>query len=397
MKLTLPRERAIQALSAGIAALALTLLVPLASASAEGQDDPGLDQSLDTNQQIVHGEQVLQTGHVDMGPKYADGSWSFLIHDDAARADAAATSVWRYPAETVLRILDQARLSVPDDPNYAFIGADPGTTVWVVPQTQNPEAVWVGWNTQDPEVMRAIDRGVTLTLTGVRGPGVMTTYLQSGSFGEPQLLWDSRVAQAQPIWVDVNTHTHANWVFTAPGIYLVQLEASADLIDGSQVSDSQVIRFAVGTATDPAQALAASWDDNAADTADTDITATDPDDSAAVKPEGGDSWLVPVLIGAIVLVAAGLAAGAVVVIVRGNSARRRALAARVAATSEPAASDDSPVSPVSASSTTSPASPVSPASTVYPTSAHPDDFPAPERSTTSSTLAQNSAEDEHQG
>jgi putative ABC transporter-associated repeat protein len=315
-----------RALCAGVAAFVLAFLGPVAAASAEGQDESGLSQSLDAGQRVVHGEQVLESGHVDLGPKYVDGRWTFLVHDDAARADADATSVWRHPDETVLRVLDQAQLTVPDDPGYSFVGAEPGATVWVVPQTQNPDAVWLGWNTQDPEVMRTVDRGVTLSLTGVRGPGTMTAYLQSGSFGEPQLLWDSRTPEPQPVWVDVNTHTHANWVFTAPGVYLVQLEAAADLIDGSHVSDIQVFRFAVGTATDPATAFAAVWDAGAPVAATSENVASDVgDDPLTVEPEVSDGWLVPVLIGAIVLVAVGLVAGVIVIVVRGNTTRRRAL------------------------------------------------------------------------
>jgi putative ABC transporter-associated repeat protein len=317
---------------AGIAALGLALLAPVA-AFAEDPDDPALEQSLTAGQQVVRGERVLETGHVDMGPKFVDGRWTFLIHDDAARADANAVSVWRYPDETVLRVLDQARLTVPDDPGYAFTGAEPGQDVWVVPQTQNPEAVWVGWNTQEPQTMQAIDRGVTLRLTGVRGPGIMTAYLQSGSFGEPQLLWDSRLDQAQPIWVDVNTHTHANWVFTEPGVYLVRLEAAADLIDGSQVSDTQVIRFAVGTNSNVAEAFAAVWDTPA--TAEPETGGAENSTQAQEPvPDSGSDPLVPVLIGAIALVATGLAVGAVTVAVRGSRAKRRALALN-AAKSEP--------------------------------------------------------------
>ncbi|MDR2252974.1 MAG: choice-of-anchor M domain-containing protein, partial [Bifidobacteriaceae bacterium] len=246
-----PRRRTAGALAT---LLALGLLATPSVAVAE--DDPNLDQTLD-ELAIARGQRVLQAGHIDMGPKYDDGSWRFLIHDDVAKADANATSVWRYPAETVFHVLDAAKLTVPDDPAYEFLGAAPGSEVYVVPQTQNPEVVWVGWNTQDPQVMETIDRGITLSLGGVQGPGVMTVYLQSGSFGEPQLLWDSRAAGAQPIWVDVNTHTHANWVFTEPGVYLVDLTADADLIDGTHVSDTQRIRFAVGAATAPDDAFAA--------------------------------------------------------------------------------------------------------------------------------------------
>lgn len=304
-------------------ALLLLLGAVLSAGAAHAAEDPDLDQQLNPDLDVVHGERVLDAGHVDMGPKFVDGRWHFLVHDDAARADAGATSVWRYPDETVLHVLDGSQLTVPDDPAYAFIGADPGSPVWVIPQTQNPDVVWLGWNTQDPEVMQAIDRGITLSLTGVQGPGVVTTYLQSGSFGEPQVLFDSRVPDAQSAWVDVNTHTHANWVFTEPGVYLLRLQADADLIDGSHVSDSQVVRFAVGTAAPPADAFAAVW----GAPGDTAPEAGEPEDPAqpeAVSIEGTDP-LVPLLLAAIGVAAAGLVIGVIVVVVRGNRARRRAL------------------------------------------------------------------------
>ncbi|MDR1212886.1 MAG: choice-of-anchor M domain-containing protein [Propionibacteriaceae bacterium] len=299
-------------------------LAGLAAPAAWADDDPNLDQTIDQTLAVVRGDRVLTTGHVDLGPKFVDGVWTFLIHDDLARADAASASVWRYPDQTVLHVLDQARLTVPDDPAYAFVGAAPGSSVWVVPQTQNPAVVWLGWNTQDPEVMRAIDRGVTLSLTGLVGPGTVTTYLQSGSFGEPQLLWDSRVDQPQPIWVDVNTHTHANWVFTAPGVYLIQLEAAADLVDGTTVSDRQVIRFVVGSDQDPAAALAATWN-GAAATPDPTPEATAANPIGPAPPPAG-SPLRPILIGAIALVAGALAVGLVMVVGRGQRARRLAFA-----------------------------------------------------------------------
>ena len=156
----------------------------------------------------------------------------------------------------MLRVADDARLKVPDDPAYGFLRASPGSEVYVVPQTQDPDVVWVGWNTQDPEVMETIDRGVTMTLTGVQGPGSLVVYLQSGDFAEPKVLWDS-TGEAKPVWVDVNTHTHANWVFSKPGVYLVAGRVTADLVDGSTVTDTRELRFAVGSRTSADAAFAA--------------------------------------------------------------------------------------------------------------------------------------------
>jgi surface-anchored protein len=313
-------------------ATVLALAVPLGAPAYAGDqagstEAPRLDQTLD-DLEIVHGDRVLETGHVDLGPKFDGDTWRFLVHDDVARADADATSVWRHPDETVFRVLDQGRLTVPDDPAYSFLGADVGAPVWVVPQTQNPEVVWLGWNTQDPRVMQTIDRGVTLSLTGVQGPGTATVYLQSGTFGEPQVLWDSRKSEAQPLWVDVNTHTHANWVFTEPGVYLMRLKAEADLVDGSHVSDTQYLRFAVGSKTSTDEALAAAWD--GPPEPETTVGAASATGTADPVASGSsdDSALVAILVGAIVVVAGALIVGFAVAMSRSARARQRVLATR---------------------------------------------------------------------
>lgn len=294
--------------------LALTVLLGPSPAIA-AEDDPSLSQKLD-DLPIVHGRHVLDSGHVDMGPKFDGKKWRVLVHDDAARADADAESVWRYPAETVFRVVDEGRLNVPDDPAYAFIGKA-GKTVWVVPQTQNPDVVWLGWNTQDPEVMKRLDRGVTMSLTGVQGPGDVVVYLQSGSFGAPQLLWDSRKSKDQPIYVEVNTHTHANWAFTKPGVYLLRLKIEADLRDGSHVSGTQLLRFAVGSKTSTDEAFAAKWSGPAE---------ADGDKTSSTAESNGN--LVPLLIGAIALAAVVIIAVFGVAIARSSRARKQVLAAR---------------------------------------------------------------------
>ena len=78
------------------------------------------------------------------------------------------------------------------------------------------------------------------------GPGTFSLYLENGNFSAPQVLWSSTKSEPQKLWVEKNTHTHANWVFTAPGEYLLKVTASAELSDGSTVSDTRYLKFAVG-------------------------------------------------------------------------------------------------------------------------------------------------------
>ncbi|RJT88692.1 hypothetical protein D6T64_07000 [Cryobacterium melibiosiphilum] len=316
-------------------AAATVLLIVLGGAAATSAaatttdplDDP-LNQSIDSGQTVATDTAVLSRGHIDLGPRIIDGTFTLLVHDDAAKADAAAQSVWRQASQTVIQLTDAALLPVPEDPAYAFLGVPAGESVSVIPQTQNPDVAWVGWNTQDPEVMDTIDRGVTLSLAGVDGPGALVVYLQSGTFGEPEVLWDSRSTEPASVWVDVNTHTHANWVFTEPGVYLAEFRIDADLVDGSTASDTQSLRFAVGDATDPQAALDASLvsteSDAAADTAD----AADSTADTAAEPADEASSTTVILIAVIALVALLLIVGLTFVVLRGNRAKRLALAAR---------------------------------------------------------------------
>ncbi|WP_428983177.1 choice-of-anchor M domain-containing protein [Phytohabitans maris] len=271
----------------------------------------GLTQTLDPNQSVASGRAVLEKGHVDLGPRYRDGDWTIQIHDDTA-----VPPVWRKLSDVVLRVRDAAVERVPDDPAYAFVGQPPGTPVHVVPQTQNQDVVWVGWNTQDPGVMAAISRGVTMNLLGVQGPGGVVVYLQSGNLGAPQVLWDSTKPFPQPLWVETNTHTHANWIFAKPGVYLVAVEFTAELLDGKQVTGRETLRIAVGDSTPVDDAFTAVY------TGSLPGTGATPSPAAVAEPDDGGS---PLLVGVLVGAGAVLVVALIWVLVRGARIRRRAL------------------------------------------------------------------------
>lgn len=251
-----PRRRRPVSLALTAAVLATLTLLALpstvgAGVTAEAQDDPQLDQELDADQQLVEDEAVLDAGHVDLGPRFVDGEWQLLVHDDSD----GAGSVWRHPDRTAFRVGDAGRSEVPEDPTYSFLGAEPGAPIHLIPQVELAEVVWLGWNTQDPEVMDRIDRGVSLTLVDHAGPGRLTVYLQGGNFAEPDVLWSTEDGEPAPIWVETNTHTHANWVFTEPGVHLLAIRADATLLGGEEVSDTAVVRVEVGDGTEVGAAL----------------------------------------------------------------------------------------------------------------------------------------------
>ena len=193
-------------------------------------------------------EQVLfHQGHLDIGPRIVDGRWTLQIRDDSG-----AKPVWRRFGDTVVLVKDETRLTVPEDETYRFIGQPPGTSVYVLPQTEKQGVPWPGWNTQSPGALKTMGKGADFTLDRVSGPGDVLMYLENGTLEKPQVLWDSRKKERQNIFAEANSHTHANWVFTKPGVYALQVTSSAKTKDGKTVKDTQVLRFAVGSATDPA-------------------------------------------------------------------------------------------------------------------------------------------------
>lgn len=256
---------------------------------------------------------------MDVGPRVVGGQWQVMARDDSGPAP-----VWRDPARTVLHVTDAALMDAPTDPAYDFMGGRAGERWYVVPQTQNPDVVWLGWNTQDPGVTRTVQRGATMSIGPVSGPGRAWMFLQNGTFGKPLPLMDSQTGAPQDVWVDVNTHVHANWVFSAPGTYLARLTFSADTLDGRHVSATTVLRFAVGSATSTQDALAldasAVLDAGAAGT-----TTSTPATTQEASPAPGSGSRTTLLVGGGVVVLA-LVGGAWILLRARATARERARA-----------------------------------------------------------------------
>ena len=229
---------------------AFLVIVGAPSSVADPSPDPDLAQSVAAHEEWSNEASEISVGHVDLGPRLIDGQWRAGL-----RHDAESGAVWRDPNQTVLRVSDAAIMTAPNSADYPFLADVAGKPVHVIPQTQNPSVVWLGWNTQDPAVTATIDRGLTMRVGPVSGPGRAWLFLQSGTFGKPLLLADSGAAPGD-VWIDSGTHVHANWAFSAPGTYTATVTFLGTTTAGEAVNASTTLRFAVGDAASASEALA---------------------------------------------------------------------------------------------------------------------------------------------
>lgn len=315
------------ALAASAAAIAL-VFAPLGSTLSaladEGKGDSKLQQS--GMQQVVSEDEkidtdtdvVIENKHVDIAPRFIDGKWTVL-----ARDDRQAPPTWRSLDNIVFKLGEKSRQTLPPGGDFDFTGAKAGESVYTVPQTEIEGVPWLGWSTQSPGVVKQVDGQVKITFDGHQGPGQFTNFIQEGLAEAAKPLWNSSDKAAQTINVDTNTHTHTNWVFTKPGIHLVRLTFSANLKDGKEVSQSVVLRFAVGNASVD-KARSAVWKDRGPDKK----AIAKADEGAQASSGSSTVWIV-----AGILLAVGLIGGIAGIVLAKSAAKTRKAAREGAAAS----------------------------------------------------------------
>lgn len=238
------------ALCAGLAAAPTTLNVAAAS-TTQPSTVPATTKTATAEQAAGNSATVvIAKGHVDVGPKYINGTWQAALRDDTVNP-----AVWRPLSDVVLRVVDAAKTEVPSSPEYGFLKLPAGSKPWVIPQTQNPDVVWLGWNTQDPEAASKMGRGTNLVLNGMNGPAPVNVFLQDGGFGPPRILWQTEKGPGQSIWMEVNSHVHMNWVFAQPGMYTFDVAMNAEAGDPAPSAQGK-LKIMVGDGPIPTDSAA---------------------------------------------------------------------------------------------------------------------------------------------
>ena len=195
-----------------------------------------LEKPTFTIQKAVNtGTSKATSGHFDFGAVLNGGGLSAQVKDDRT-----SPAIWKQPDALTFVLGDSAKTTMPGGMGHI---APAGAEVYLIGATQQPTVPWVGWNTQNPELIAQASGPATLTLTDLQGPGKLSVFL-SGNFGSAGTTVFNGVGDS--FSVPLNTHQHANWVFTAPGLYSATLTWSVPLKSGGQVSASGTLNFEVG-------------------------------------------------------------------------------------------------------------------------------------------------------
>ena len=190
------------------------------------------------------------SAHTHVEIVYRDGQLRLFYYDfDYGEAN---------PADVLLDVALPAASPIPPLSAYTNLLGEAGATTWILPQTQNPNLLWLGIGN---ESLRATDFAgpVQLTLQTVEGPGHFALFFQD-AFGQPVTQMNSRdgVSAQDTMTVPLGSHLHCNWAFSAPGSYRVRLVVSGTLRAGNTpiASEPTDYFFAVEAPPRPALALA---------------------------------------------------------------------------------------------------------------------------------------------
>jgi surface-anchored protein len=202
------------------------------------------------------GYTVVDQTRININMAYDEQTgWELNAHDEFSDALYEARKVLFY-------VSPAARVTMPDNGDYAFIGADPGSTIWVLTQVFDPAHLSVGVSAEeisadtfasyyesDPRVQHTAP-WVKLTMKAVRGPGQVSVW-QPTAFGQP-VVWiatSDGIDDNDALFVAASIDADFNWAFTAPGVHEIDFVASAYLPGEEEPVYSEVVTYTFGVET----------------------------------------------------------------------------------------------------------------------------------------------------
>lgn len=159
---------------------------------------------------------TLDKGHIDAFHVTSSGSGNLKLD---LTEDTTGSHVARDPNNVTLKVGAEAYEPRTEDVSEV------GVPTYFLPQTQNENLIWPGWDTQGVAPHYS---DVKINFNRVCGPGRVFMWSQSFNGGAAPLLSDGvEVKSGNSINQSYPAHVHANWGFERPGRYSMQVQATA--------------------------------------------------------------------------------------------------------------------------------------------------------------------------
>ncbi len=192
---------------------------------------------------------IISTGHIDaFDIDYVGGNLTLDIRDDTVNPvndDLPA-------GQTLLVALPGSLSTVPSGPSFGCLGTA-GSPVYLLPQQQDVNLLWPGWDTGDVPPGQLQNNKVRLELVSSTVPTGARFALYTTSLGAASFRLNTNTAPGCQLttWpgggIDSGTHAHAFWAFSTAGIYTLTFRATATTTGGATVSSGdQTYTFLVG-------------------------------------------------------------------------------------------------------------------------------------------------------
>jgi surface-anchored protein len=192
---------------------------------------------------------ILATGHADIGVNFEDDAWDLHVHQHEPDTEYEPEEVLFYVGRDAMltRSGDAAHAA------YDFLGTSVGSTLFVLPEVENPNLLFLGIGGE--ELAEGVLEGdlVTLRLASVSGPGHFSIWKAGLTSTTPKQIMATSdgIDTSDAFDVIAGSHAHANFAFTKIGLYEVTFVAVGIDTEGNATDSGQVTYyFQVGNTLD---------------------------------------------------------------------------------------------------------------------------------------------------
>jgi surface-anchored protein len=174
---------------------------------------------------------TLSSGHADIGIGFKDGAFDLHVHDGVTDTEYS-------PSDAILGVGPASRTTTPLG---LAMFAPVGSSLWILPKTQHPDLLFLGFGTEELLPSDWIGN-ISLSLTSASGPGNFGIY-DFGTFGNIQVRMNTAdaIGAGDVLELQPGTHSHYNLTFTAPGTYDLGFEALGNRVGVGTVRSGTVI------------------------------------------------------------------------------------------------------------------------------------------------------------